>query len=106
MSIIATVYLPEGIAMATDSRLTGVTNYPNGNVDRHTLSDNSQKLFLIKNNSIFNISDDNIPPHCLIPFILSKEFTTAFNTSLFVFLSISIIILILPSMNNSFYLYY
>lgn len=52
MSIITSVYIPEGIAMAADSRLTGVTNYTNGNVDRHTLSDNSQKLFLIKNNSI------------------------------------------------------
>lgn len=52
MSIIATVFLPEGIAMAADSRLTGMTTHPDGTKDRRTLSDNSQKLFLIKNNSI------------------------------------------------------
>ncbi|MDH5085882.1 hypothetical protein [Clostridium perfringens] len=52
MSIITTVYIPEGIVMAADSRLTGTTTYPDGTKDRHTLSDNSQKLFLIKNNSI------------------------------------------------------
>lgn len=52
MSITTTVYIPEGITMAADSRLTGTTTYGNGTVDRHTLSDNSQKLFLIKNNSI------------------------------------------------------
>ncbi|MEG1001867.1 hypothetical protein [Clostridium sp.] len=52
MSIIATVFLPEGIAMAADSRLTGMTTHADGTKDRRTLSDNSQKLFLIKNNSI------------------------------------------------------
>ncbi|MGL4451381.1 MAG: hypothetical protein ACRCTZ_09345 [Sarcina sp.] len=52
MSIISTVFLPEGIAMAADSRLTGVTTHSDGTKDRRTLSDNSQKLFLIKNGSI------------------------------------------------------
>ncbi|MGL5416322.1 MAG: hypothetical protein ACRDAU_11730 [Clostridium sp.] len=52
MSIITTVFLPEGIAMAADSRLTGVTKHADGTQDRRTLSDNSQKLFLIKDNSI------------------------------------------------------
>ena len=48
MSIIATVYIPEGIIISSDSRLTGTTTYPNGNIDRHILSDNSQKLFHLK----------------------------------------------------------
>lgn len=52
MSIISTVYIPEGIAMAADSRLTGTTKYPNGTIERHTLSDNSQKIFLICNGTI------------------------------------------------------
>lgn len=52
MSIIATVYIAEGIAMAADSRLTGTTTYPDGTRDRHTLSDNSQKIFLIKNETV------------------------------------------------------
>lgn len=48
MSIISTVYIPEGIIMASDSRLTGTTTFQNGNVDRLILSDNSQKLFLLE----------------------------------------------------------
>ncbi|MCR6516219.1 MAG: hypothetical protein ACRDCB_04155 [Clostridium sp.] len=52
MSIIATVFLPEGIAMAADSRLTGLTTHEDGTKDRRTLSDNSQKLFLIKDGTI------------------------------------------------------
>lgn len=48
MSIITTVYIPEGIIMAADSRLTGVNTYPDGKIERLTISDNSQKLFLIK----------------------------------------------------------
>ena len=49
MSVIATVYIPEGIIMAADSRVTGETKYENGNVDRYTISDNGQKIFLLKN---------------------------------------------------------
>ncbi|PKM77102.1 MAG: hypothetical protein CVU90_08860 [Firmicutes bacterium HGW-Firmicutes-15] len=47
MSIITVCCVPEGIAMAADSRLTGQKNYPNGMVDRFAISDNSQKLFLL-----------------------------------------------------------
>lgn len=50
MSIIATVYVSEGIVMAADSRVTGTTtNITNQvtTIDRHTVSDSSQKLFLI-----------------------------------------------------------
>lgn len=52
MSIIASVYLKEGIIMSADSRITGITTHPDGTKDRHTVSDNGQKLFLIKNNTI------------------------------------------------------
>ncbi|MGL5152305.1 MAG: hypothetical protein ACRC7N_17250 [Clostridium sp.] len=52
MSIIATVFLPEGIVMASDSRMTGITNSKDGLKHTRILSDNSQKLFLIKNGTI------------------------------------------------------
>jgi len=47
MSIISTVYVPEGIAMAADSRITGTnTNNINGSEETtsFTISDNGQKL--------------------------------------------------------------
>lgn len=47
MSVITTVFIPEGIVMATDSRITGETRYENGNIDRYTISDNGQKVFLL-----------------------------------------------------------
>lgn len=47
MSIITVVSVPEGIAMASDSRLTGYKKYDNGMIDRYALTDNSQKLFLL-----------------------------------------------------------
>ena len=52
MSIIATVYLKEGIIMAADSRITGTATHPEGTIDRLTLSDNGQKIFLIKDETI------------------------------------------------------
>lgn len=52
MSIIVSVYLKEGIIMSADSRIAGTTTYKDGKKDRHTLSDNGQKLFLIKNENI------------------------------------------------------
>lgn len=51
MSITSVVYVPEGIAMAADSRLTG-NKTVNNITDRFTISDNSQKIFLLKK---FNI---------------------------------------------------
>ena len=47
MSVITTVFIPEGIIMAADSRITGTIRYEDGNVDRYTLSDNGQKVFLL-----------------------------------------------------------
>lgn len=48
MSIIATVYIPEGIIMAADSRITGFLQNDKF-IDRYSLSDNAQKLFLVNN---------------------------------------------------------
>lgn len=47
MSIITVTYVAEGIAMAADSRLTGLRNYEGGKTDRYSLTDNYQKLFLL-----------------------------------------------------------
>jgi hypothetical protein len=45
MSIITCVYVPEGIVMSADSRLTVSKDYGDGRVENCILSDNSQKLF-------------------------------------------------------------
>ena len=55
MSIIVSVYLKEGIVMSADSRLTGITPCKDGVRDQYTVSDNGQKLFLIKNGNIVEI---------------------------------------------------
>ncbi len=47
MSIITTIYVPEGIAMAADSRLTRTKDLGNGTIEIYSLSDNNQKIFLI-----------------------------------------------------------
>ena len=52
MSIIATVYLKEGIIMATDSRLTRTITKTDGTKERYPLTDYAQKLFTIKNSKI------------------------------------------------------
>ena len=52
MTIISVVYVPEGIAMASDSRLTRKKELANGEFERYIFSDNAQKLVLIKNSSI------------------------------------------------------
>ena len=49
MSIVTSVYLKEGIVMSADSRITGTIIHEDGTKDKLTLSDNGQKLFLIKN---------------------------------------------------------
>lgn len=50
MSIIATVSISEGLIMASDSRITGsyIVDTPSGKqIDRYTISDNGQKIFMI-----------------------------------------------------------
>ena len=52
MSVIATVFIPEGIVMAADSRVTGFRANKNGNVDKYSLSDNGQKVFLLRKRTV------------------------------------------------------
>lgn len=52
MTIISTVYVPDGIALAADSRLTGHRKYPDGTTDRFTISDNAQKIILLRDSTI------------------------------------------------------
>lgn len=52
MTIISAVYVPEGIAMAADSRLTGVRKYKNGHTDRMIITDNAQKIVLVRDSTI------------------------------------------------------
>jgi len=50
MSIICTVYLPEGIVMAAESRLTGIrttSEKETTNISKFALSDNYQKIVLL-----------------------------------------------------------
>ena len=64
MSIIVSVYLKEGIVMSADSRLTGITPCKDGVRDQYTVSDNGQKLFLIKNgNSLSRWKRSQRNPH-------------------------------------------
>lgn len=51
MTIISAVYVPEGIAMAADSRLTG-TRRAGERVEHFTVTDNAQKLILVRNETI------------------------------------------------------
>ena len=53
MSVIATVYIPEGIIMAADSRVTGSFRHSDSKIiDRFTLSDNGQKVFLLSDKKV------------------------------------------------------
>ncbi|ALL23656.1 hypothetical protein ABEX41_13025 [Bacillus tropicus] len=52
MTIISTVNVPEGIAMAADSRTTRTITRADGKVDRYPLTDNAQKLVTIKNSTV------------------------------------------------------
>lgn len=47
MSILSVVSVPEGIAMAADSRYTRTATSPNGDKTVYTLSDNGQKVMLL-----------------------------------------------------------
>jgi hypothetical protein len=47
MSVMTVVYVPEGIAMAADSRMTRTKDLGNGLYQTFPLSDNNQKIFLV-----------------------------------------------------------
>lgn len=75
MSVIATVFIPEGIVMAADSRITGEMRYENGNVDKYTLSDNGQKIFLLKKRivGISSCGDADVNGQTIADFIREFE---------------------------------
>lgn len=52
MTIISTVFVPEGIAMATDSRLTRTVTKEDGSTDSYTLTDNAQKLLTVRSATV------------------------------------------------------
>ncbi|PEM14149.1 hypothetical protein COI51_16005 [Bacillus toyonensis] len=52
MTIISATFVPEGIAMAADSRWTRTVTQESGRVDRYPLTDNAQKLLTIRNSTV------------------------------------------------------
>lgn len=52
MTIISAVYVPDGIVLSADSRLTGTFKKDDGTIERYAISDNSQKIVLIRNSTI------------------------------------------------------
>ncbi|MGI8216681.1 MULTISPECIES: hypothetical protein [Bacillus cereus group] len=52
MTILATVFVPEGIVMATDSRWTRSVTRDDGNKEIYTLTDNAQKLVTVRNSTV------------------------------------------------------
>ncbi|PEC81589.1 hypothetical protein CON08_00335 [Bacillus cereus] len=52
MTILATVFVPEGIAMATDSRWTRTVTHKDGSAEKFTLTDNAQKLVTVRNSTV------------------------------------------------------
>ncbi|KRG15622.1 hypothetical protein ACA30_05920 [Virgibacillus soli] len=52
MTIFTTICVPEGIVMTSDSRLTQRFDYEDGSYREFALSNEEQKIFLVKNNEI------------------------------------------------------
>ncbi|WBL16460.1 hypothetical protein [Sutcliffiella sp. NC1] len=52
MTIFATFYVPDGIAIVSDSRLTLCTKSENGPKEYKILSDSEQKIFLLRNRDV------------------------------------------------------
>ena len=52
MSIINAVFVPEGIVMSADSRLTGTGKTQSGDSYNYTISDNNQKIILLKESKV------------------------------------------------------
>lgn len=52
MTIVSVVFVPEGIAMAADSRLTGSKKNDSGGLEHFTVTDNAQKLMVIRDSTI------------------------------------------------------
>jgi len=52
MTITTTTFVPEGIVMASDSRLIGYKKFENGTIEKFAITDNSQKLFLLSKSRV------------------------------------------------------
>lgn len=52
MTIVSVVFVPEGLAMAADSRLTGSKRNDSGGLEHFTVTDNAQKLMVIRESTI------------------------------------------------------
>jgi hypothetical protein len=52
MTITTTTFVPEGIVMASDSRLIGYKKLDNGTIEKFAITDNSQKLFLLSKSKV------------------------------------------------------
>lgn len=52
MTVNTVVYVPEGIVLTADSRLTAMTSYPNGITEKYDLSDNLKKVILINSGTV------------------------------------------------------
>ena len=52
MTIFTAFYVPDGIVMTADSRLTERLDHEDGRVEEFVLSDNEQKIFLVRNNEV------------------------------------------------------
>ncbi|MDQ0228242.1 hypothetical protein [Metabacillus niabensis] len=49
MTFLAITYVPDGIAIAADSRLTRNLNYANGLSEKYIMTDNQDKIFILAN---------------------------------------------------------
>jgi hypothetical protein len=52
MTIFATFYVPEGIVITSDSRITLKKTNEDGSVEKEILSDSEQKIFLLRNEDV------------------------------------------------------
>jgi Proteasome subunit len=50
VTIIAVTFVPDGIVMAADSRLTTIKQHKDGKIEKYVFSDNQDKVFLLNNN--------------------------------------------------------
>lgn len=81
MSIITIVYVPEGIAMSADSRLTKIGTTVKGDHYNYTISDNGQKIVLLSkvNVGISTCGDAMIQSKTIVDFLRNFEIAEVVN---------------------------
>lgn len=72
MTIFAVVYVPEGIAIATDSRLTEKITYSNGMFTQSVLSDEENKLFSVRNKEVAIVYSSEMESGFKMPEFISR----------------------------------